>query len=521
MYGQEYDYDDDYAYDDDGAYGYDEAALSPPGMAATTTTTGGGGGAPSHDLLSEARTLDLREALEMQAVVVDKVASLTCLSANAAALLLANSLWSKEVAVERYFGDSTRELQKLGLTPESASHSNTLCRGPGDTQTMCDICCMEYSADEVCCLSSCRHYFCKECWQDHIKQHIHHNLLATRCPAQGCSEVIGIDNMVQLFDSSASTTPTTGVAGTAAETESSPVLKDIYREYLSSFVQFCPSLYWCPNPVGCTGIIHVEVPPLQGQGVTCEVCHHPYCLRCSGDPHRPATCDDMRSWRRYCSAEGANIAFILVRTKRCPKCHRDIEKNGGCNHMTCKCGHQFCWVCGYDWASHSGDFYSCKNASAAPVKSDREDVRQSQRFMYHYERYTLHLDSAKRDANFIASYTINGLVTPGAVDTARKGVAAANPAEAVANPTDVMTLIKNTLTSSRGVIAHAYVQMFYLTDTDSDAMMLAHRVGKLEEATEQLSGKIVDYLRMLKEDVGPMLDLVQIINRWQCVLCEA
>jgi len=31
------------------------------------------------------------------------------------------------------------------------------------------------------------------------------------------------------------------------------------------------------------------------------------------------------------------------RLKQCPRCAEHIEKNGGCDHMTCRCGYQFWW----------------------------------------------------------------------------------------------------------------------------------------------------------------------------------
>mmetsp|Transcript_14611 Transcript_14611/g.25717 ORF Transcript_14611/g.25717 Transcript_14611/m.25717 type:complete len:253 (+) Transcript_14611:338-1096(+) len=34
------------------------------------------------------------------------------------------------------------------------------------------------------------------------------------------------------------------------------------------------------------------------------------------------------------------------RARKCPSCNAWIEKNEGCNHMTCKCGHEFLWCCG-------------------------------------------------------------------------------------------------------------------------------------------------------------------------------
>mmetsp|Transcript_18613 Transcript_18613/g.43143 ORF Transcript_18613/g.43143 Transcript_18613/m.43143 type:complete len:113 (-) Transcript_18613:374-712(-) len=29
----------------------------------------------------------------------------------------------------------------------------------------------------------------------------------------------------------------------------------------------------------------------------------------------------------------------------CPNCGHGIEKNGGCDHVTCICKHAFCWIC--------------------------------------------------------------------------------------------------------------------------------------------------------------------------------
>ena len=43
-------------------------------------------------------------------------------------------------------------------------------------------------------------------------------------------------------------------------------------------------------------------------------------------------------------------------TRKCPKCRMRIQKSGGCDHMTCKCGHEICWRCGgnYSRKSRSG-----------------------------------------------------------------------------------------------------------------------------------------------------------------------
>jgi hypothetical protein len=50
--------------------------------------------------------------------------------------------------------------------------------------------------------------------------------------------------------------------------------------------------------------------------------------------------------------------------KQCPRCHVDIQKNGGCNHMSCQCGHCFCWLCLGDFEGDSR--HECREAAPPP-----------------------------------------------------------------------------------------------------------------------------------------------------------
>ena len=121
---------------------------------------------------------------------------------------------------------------------------------------------------------------------------------------------------------------------------------------------------WCPAPA-CTSAIRTEK---KITTVTCS-CGFSFCFKCAdfeiGD-HMPATCEMVEKWLEKAVDESENVKWMLVNTKKCPKCSTPIEKNGGCMHMTCGknvggCGYDFCWLCRGPWkdhGSHTGFFVS-------------------------------------------------------------------------------------------------------------------------------------------------------------------
>jgi len=106
-------------------------------------------------------------------------------------------------------------------------------------------------------------------------------------------------------------------------------------------------------------------------------------------------------WEKKLKTESNNVKWIEVNTKQCPKCSKYIEKNQGCNHMTCRttaggCGHEFCWLCFADWKNHG----TCNKYEEKSVKQEKKlkDVKSElQRFIFYFDRYTNH-DKALKHA---------------------------------------------------------------------------------------------------------------------------
>jgi ariadne-1 len=52
-----------------------------------------------------------------------------------------------------------------------------------------------------------------------------------------------------------------------------------------------------------------------------------------------------RMWMEKLQGESETANWVTANTKPCPTCHKPVEKNGGCNHVTCTCGQVGRWLC--------------------------------------------------------------------------------------------------------------------------------------------------------------------------------
>ncbi|KAJ4304575.1 hypothetical protein N0V90_000101 [Kalmusia sp. IMI 367209] len=75
--------------------------------------------------------------------------------------------------------------------------------------------------------------------------------------------------------------------------------------------------------------------------VTCPKCEADLCTRCRSLAHPNGTCSPLEFGIDQETAE------LLKKWgyKRCPKCGNGVKRMYGCNHMECRCGAHFCWVC--------------------------------------------------------------------------------------------------------------------------------------------------------------------------------
>ncbi|KAI9669153.1 MAG: hypothetical protein M1829_005154 [Trizodia sp. TS-e1964] len=331
--------------------------------------------------LVDFRVLAPEEIQASQNSQIQEIATILGHAPETAAILLRFFKWNKETLIEAYMDDAEKVLEAAGLGPSMPANPKTRAIS-GFT---CDICCEDGPGLQTYAMK-CKHRYCTNCYSQYLAQKISQEGEAARiqCPKDGCQRILDSKSLDLLV---------------AHE------LKDRYHTLLTrTYVDNKDNLKWCPAP-NCIYALECQVRKRQlGEIVPTVICKcsHAFCFGCSLNDHQPAHCVLVKRWMKKCADDSETANWISANTKECPKCASTIEKNGGCNHMTCrKCKHEFCWMCMGVWAEHGTSWYNCsrfEEKSGSEARDAQAKSRQSlERYLHYYNRYANHEQSAKLD----------------------------------------------------------------------------------------------------------------------------
>ena len=194
-----------------------------------------------------------------------------------------------------------------------------------DTQTICPACFTEV-IDPISL--TCGHVFCTECLQLFLRSACSDFKLLC-CPA--------VQSDVKTMCDTRVTFPV--IRRLLNSSEEGALLRTSFLSYVASH----PNEYqFCPSP-DCEMVY-----PSTGAGGTviqCPSCLLRICSSCHVEVHEGLSCPEYQDQR-----EGGYVVLEKWKAengvKQCPKCRVDIQKAGGCNHMTCAvCKVHICWIC--------------------------------------------------------------------------------------------------------------------------------------------------------------------------------
>ncbi|KAK1721081.1 IBR finger domain-containing protein [Colletotrichum lupini] len=203
--------------------------------------------------------------------------------------------------------------------PESsswaASRLQTNLPAANPTKLTCDSCTNTYPSTTVAHLP-CKHNYCRDCLRTLFQLSLtDESLFPPRC----CRQPIPIDdNNIRAF------LPSQLIGSFRA--------KEL--ELLT------PDRTYCHRPT-CSRFIPKEF--TRGDIGTCPACQHETCLMCKCAGHGEQDCTQDTQTQALLEVAAANG------WQRCFGCRRVVELDHGCNHMTCPCGAQFCYLCGERW----------------------------------------------------------------------------------------------------------------------------------------------------------------------------
>ncbi|XP_075249273.1 E3 ubiquitin-protein ligase ariadne-1-like [Convolutriloba macropyga] len=305
----------------------------------------------------------------------------------------------------------------------------------------------------------CLHMFCSECVIKYLEEKISSVGKADRvlCPDEYCKNVIDDSLIIQLLEGKAK------------------AIQQYKQLMANNYVQKNRLMRWCSSPE-CTYALKAEEDLMKK--AEC-ICGKVICFKCGRDWHDPLQCHLLDKWMLKYTTDSENAHYIVAHTKPCPKCKVSIEKNGGCNHMTCKtCSHHFCWICMDDWNKHGQNWYNCTRFQEDQGATEQINITRQRlkRFVHYGGRYDAHTSSIRKIPQ------LKELVQ-------EKVQSMTNDCRLSYVDTKFLTSAVTALEECRAVLAYTYAFAYYLS-TNNQKHILEDNQKDLELVTEDLTAHL-------------------------------
>jgi hypothetical protein len=192
-----------------------------------------------------------------------------------------------------------------------------------DSTLSCCICSDEFEAkDTVACCGEDIHFYCKPCLASYCTVTVQSGpVQSMSCPMPDCKSLFAthdIKSILSKYD----------------------ILNIEHRENSRDRRVALAAKAMLHCECGMVAIITEED---MGNGrIECpgDGCGKRFCAKCGNDDHGQGSCPPPVE----------TVQWLDAHSKQCPNCSNRIEKNGGCDHMTCHppggCGYEFWWTCG-------------------------------------------------------------------------------------------------------------------------------------------------------------------------------
>jgi len=183
-------------------------------------------------------------------------------------------------------------------------------------------------------LPGCEHTYCYDCMEEYLGVKVMNGeVLEVTCPHPDCD----------------------------TELQSSVIESFVTEEMFAKYQQFQflsrlreePNARFCPK---CNEATIASEEEARSKHLVCNNCFMAFCFDCTKEWHEGKSCEAAEKERmknlsraerraREKAEKDTKKYFRKQKTIECPSCGALVQKSSGCNHMECKCGCEFCWLC--------------------------------------------------------------------------------------------------------------------------------------------------------------------------------